>query len=318
MFETPILFQTFARVEYARKVWESIKDIKPRKLYFYSNKGRAEKAGEIERNEEIRSWVKEIDWDCELHTWFREECVDVYTSLKGATSWLFEHEEQGIILEDDIVPTRAFYSFVEQMLNKFKNNKNVWYVSGDNFYDLNPSGTDYIFSRYHWMYGWATWRDRWNSIKWGDFDLQKILDNKVCYELYKTKQQARNRENQILSFREMLLKTNDWDYAFGLTVDYNKGVGVFPKKHLIHNIGLSGENHAKPIKTFVNIEPTYKDDTYIIINEPKEVEADIEFDYQYYRIRKKAIPLYFKLCKKIIRLFLSENTIQKIKKKLGR
>ena len=53
MVETPVLFITFVRSGYARQTWEGIKAAKPKTLYFYSNKGRAEKEGEIERNEEI-------------------------------------------------------------------------------------------------------------------------------------------------------------------------------------------------------------------------------------------------------------------------
>lgn len=29
----------------------------------------------------------EVDWDCELH-FFREEYVDVYTSVRGAMDWV--------------------------------------------------------------------------------------------------------------------------------------------------------------------------------------------------------------------------------------
>ena len=52
--------------------------------------------------------MKEVDWDCELHTFFREEYVDVYTSVRGAMDWVFENEEQAIVLEDDCVPSVAF------------------------------------------------------------------------------------------------------------------------------------------------------------------------------------------------------------------
>ena len=49
-------------------------------LYFYSNKAREDGPDEVRRNELIRSWVNEIDWDCDLHTFFRDEYVDQYTS----------------------------------------------------------------------------------------------------------------------------------------------------------------------------------------------------------------------------------------------
>ena len=287
MVNTPVLFQTFVRVDYARQVWDAIKQAQPKKLYFYSNKGRAEKQGEVECNNKIREWINEIDWDCELHTWFREECVDVYTSLRGAVDWLFNNEEEGIILEDDIVPTQAFFSFCDQMIKKFKNEKNVWYCSGDNFYNLNPSGYDYIFSRYHWMYGWATWRDRWQKIRWDDFRIDEFITSKLPYQLYKSPKQARKRIKQVEGFAEFLKHTKDWDYAFGITIDQNLGFGVFPKEHLIRNIGIYGINHSKVEEIFVNVKPHVVYSCYKIVNEPPFVCCDFDFDYQYYKIRDR-------------------------------
>ena len=52
MVKSPILFITFVRPEYARYSWNAIKEAKPEKLYFYSNKGRIDKEGEIEKNNE--------------------------------------------------------------------------------------------------------------------------------------------------------------------------------------------------------------------------------------------------------------------------
>ena len=72
MVNTPILFETFVRDDYARQVFDIIKKAQPQKLYFYSNKGR-DKGDEIERNNKIRSWINEIDWECELHTFFQEK-----------------------------------------------------------------------------------------------------------------------------------------------------------------------------------------------------------------------------------------------------
>ena len=81
--DTAVLFETFARPQYARQVFDQIKKAKPKKLYFYSNKARVDRPDEVRNNEEIRSWVKEVDWDCELHTFFREEYVDVSSIWSG-------------------------------------------------------------------------------------------------------------------------------------------------------------------------------------------------------------------------------------------
>lgn len=312
MVNTPVLFETFVRDDLARQVFDAIKIAQPRKLYFYSNKGR-DKNNEIERNERIRSWVKEIDWECELHTFFRDECVDVYTSLKGAVDWVFENEESAIILEDDIIPTLAFFDFCDQMIGKFKNDRRVWYVSGDNFNDLNPSGYDYIFSRYHWMYGWATWKDRWLSIPWNNPRIDEFVKSGFCRIQYKVNVQGARRENQLLNIKDFVIKTKCWDYLFGLAADQNNSCGVFPKQHLITNIGLSGTHHKKSIKTFVNNEASYKGNRYIIEKEPPFVFADIEYDYLCFKMRFTLRKRFRLFVRKIILNLFGKRGLEKIK-----
>lgn len=283
MVNTPVLFETFVRVDYARQVWDAIKAAQPRKLYFYSNKGRAEKEGEIERNNEIRSWVNEIDWDCELHTWFREECVDVYTSLKGAVDWVCEHEEEWIVLEDDVVPTPAFFSFCDQMIEYYRDDMRVWNVSGDNFCNINPSGYDYIFSQYHWMYGWATWRNRWQSIDWNDLKIDESLQEGVFDKLYKTRWQRISITKSMQNRKVFLERTKCWDLVFGLVCDQKGAVEVVPSCHLVTNIGVFGEHHKDTKKSMFNIEGSYPKEIYQITRRPPSVRADKKYDYQVFK-----------------------------------
>lgn len=315
MVKTPVLFETFVRDDYARKVFDVIKKAQPQKLYFYSNKGR-DKDNEIERNNNIRSWVNEIDWNCELHTFFREECVDVYTSLKGAVDWVFETENSVIVLEDDVIPTLAFFDFCDQMIEKFKNDRRVWHVSGDNFGNNNPSGYDYIFSRYHWMYGWATWKDRWQSVPWDNPQIEEFVKSRIYRQLYKTKRQAKYQEEEILGLCDFLHRTKCWDFLFGLAADQNNSCGVFPKQHLITNIGLSGTHHNKPRKTFVNNEASYKETHYTIENAPPFVFADIEYDYQCFKMRFTLRNRIRWFIRKFILKFFGQNGLEKVRNKI--
>lgn len=283
MVNTPVLFETFIRDDLARQVFDALKKAKPRKLYFYSNKGR-EKNNEIERNNRIRSWIDEIDWDCELHTFFREECVDVYTSLKGAVDWVFETEESVIVLEDDIVPTLAFFDFCDQMIEKFKDDHRVWNISGDNFFNLNPGGYDYIFSHYHWMYGWATWKDRWLSVSWDDPKIDAFVASGLFHRLYKTSKQGDYQNNFFTKMKNFIERTKCWDFMFGLTADQNGSCSVYPTRHLVTNIGLTGTHHKEPVKTYVNNEASNVDCSYSIVKEPPFVFADQDFDYQLFKL----------------------------------
>ena len=296
MVETPVLFVTFVRPDYARQTWEGIKATKPKTLYFYSNKGRAEKEGEVERNNEIRSYINEIDWDCDLHIFFREECVNVYDSLRGAIDWLFDNEERGIILEEDCVPTKAFFSFVDQMIEKFKEDKRVWCISGDNIIKQNPSGYDYMFSHLHAMYGWASWRDRWRMVNWDHLYIKETIDEHIYYRLFKTKEQAKAKEKALSNMEDMLYRTKCWDYIFGLCMDQYHALTVQPKEHLVKNIGVTGQLHTKAKVSQYNCEPNPSAEEYVIAKEPPFVFADFEHDYlTYCQLLRK--PSFFKRVK---------------------
>ena len=296
MVETPVLFVTFVRPDYARQTWEGIKATKPKTLYFYSNKGRAEKEGEVERNNEIRTYINEIDWDCDLHIFFREECVNVYDSLRGAIDWLFDNEERGIILEEDCVPTKAFFSFVDQMIEKFKEDKRVWCISGDNIIKQNPSGYDYMFSHLHAMYGWASWRDRWRMVNWDHLYIKETIDEHIYYRLFKTKEQAKAKEKALSNMEDMLYRTKCWDYIFGLCMDQYHALTVQPKEHLVKNIGVTGQHHTKAKVSQYNCEPNPSAEEYVIAKEPPFVFADFEHDYlTYCQLLRK--PSFFKRVK---------------------
>lgn len=278
MVETPVLFETFVRSDYARKVWEAIKLAQPKTLYFYSNKGRADKEGEIERNNEIRSWINEIDWDCNLHTWFREECVNQYVSLKGAMDWVFDNEEAAIVLEDDCVASLAFFDYCDQMIHKYKDDRRVWLISGDNYIEeYNPSNTDYILTTDFQIYGWASWRDRWKLVNWNaDFD--DFFDKHIFDIAYPRRDMATFQINRYYSERELILQTHCWDFVFAYTALANNGLCAIPAKNLVENIGVSGTHNKVEKKDMFNVPVTYTDPTYPITKEPKYVCVDYLYD----------------------------------------
>lgn len=282
MVETPVLFITFARPEYARQTWEGIKAAQPKTLYFYSNKGRAEKDGEVERNNEIRAFVNEIDWECDLHTFYRDEYINVYDSIRKAIDWLFYNEEQGIILEEDCVPTHAFFDFCDKMIKKFKYDKRVWFVSGDNFRNANPNGYDYIFSKYTHIWGWAGWRDRWIEMPWADLKINEMINSGMLYGSYKTKAQVKSRIRQLKEVEDFLVKTKCWDYIMGIALEQNNSCAVCPKYHLVQNVGSIGE-HSQNACGVNFLQSVDCGNDYAIQNEPPFMTPDLEFDYYNYR-----------------------------------
>ena len=78
-----------------------------------------------------------VDWDCEVITLFRKNNLGCKKAIVGAINWFFDNEEQGIILEDDIVPKNEFFEFCDIMLEKYKDESIIKAVSGFNQFGQN-------------------------------------------------------------------------------------------------------------------------------------------------------------------------------------
>lgn len=309
MVKTPILFEAYVRIDNARQVWEVFKEIKPEKFYFYSNKPSQNRPDQIKNNDEIRSWIKEIDWSCELHTFFRDEYVDQYTSLKSSKDWFFKNEEYGIIFEDDCVASLALFDFHEKMLKKFKDEKRIWFIGSTNYYEsYNPNNFDFLFTRTLGnTYGWATWRDRWQKIDW-EPDINNMI-SKGLFDTYyfNNKRFTYFYKRRYKSVEDFLKRTYCWDYLMDLTLIKNDGLLVIPAKNLLTNIGKVGEHYTDGDDLVINRD-RYEGEKYEITNEPTYVHEDIQYDTFVYNKQFSYIDYLWSLLKS----FIKDNLIKKV------
>jgi hypothetical protein len=132
--EVPVLFIIFNRLDTVKQTFKAIRAAQPARLYVAADGPRKDRVGEAERCEEVRNWVlSQVDWDCEIKTRFLNDNVGCGLGPSTAISWLFEHEEQGIIIEDDCVPNADFFEYATIMLEKYKENREVMAVNSSNF-----------------------------------------------------------------------------------------------------------------------------------------------------------------------------------------
>ena len=73
MYQTPILFIVFNRPDTTQQVFNAIKDIQPKFLYVAADGPRANKPDDLERCKQTRAIIKQVDWECEVKTLFRDE-----------------------------------------------------------------------------------------------------------------------------------------------------------------------------------------------------------------------------------------------------
>jgi len=272
--QSPVLFLIFNRPHYTEKALAAIRKAKPAKLYIAADGPRKDKKGEKELCKQTRDLVlNSIDWECEVNTLFQKENLGCGLGVSAGISWFFEHEEQGIILEDDIVANLSFFKFCDELLEKYKNDKNVWTICGLNYDKQGVSAFEesYSFIKTFHPWGWATWKDRWQHFS---LNVKKIKEN--ILDWYKNKL-VKEHFTEVLWRMQSdhpKIHIDSWAYPFILISLSHKALHVFPKKNMIKNIGHFGTHiNSKKLPLF-GIK-TYK---LSVIKHPRNIKNNQKLD----------------------------------------
>jgi len=240
MFETPILFLIFNREDTTQRVFDAIRQQKPKYLFVASDGARKYKSGEEDIVQRVRDIIK-VDWDCELKTLFRNENLGCKIAVSSAITWFFENVEQGIILEDDCLPDPSFFPFCEELLNKYKDDTRIGHIGGNNFLHGIISGTlSYDFCSYAHIWGWATWRRAWKNYD-VNFLFWKEQKDKRSF-LFHNKREEIYFSSFISDVLNNQTDINTWDTQYWFTLRMQSQLAVYPAVNLVTNIGLGDLN----------------------------------------------------------------------------
>ena len=240
---TAVLFLVFNRLDVTKQVFEAIREARPPRLYIAADGAREDKNGEAEKVKDVRSLImKNIDWACDVKTLFREDNLGCKMAVSGAIDWFFENEEQGIILEDDCLPSQSFFWFCEDLLVRYKNDMRVGQISGDNFQKgIRRGEADYYFSTYNHIWGWASWANRWEKY---DVNLDTIKNSHFIEVLFDNKKTINYWKEIFFTMKKKSIDT--WDYQWTFTLWNNDQLTILPNVNLIQNIGF-GKNATHTI-----------------------------------------------------------------------
>jgi len=244
---TPVLFIIFNRPETTQLVFEAIRKARPPRLYVAADGPRPNVPTDKVRCEEARRIVDKIDWPCELKTLFRENNLNCGKGPASAMTWFFEHETEGIILEDDCLPSESFFWFCQELLERYRDDNRVMHIGGNNFLDNWKSIHDYsyYFSRSGFIWGWATWRRAWNLF---DYDI-KLYEKIKAYgffdKFFLNPLEKRYRLRKFEKTVERRGHVDWWDYQWDFCRYINSGLCVIPQKNLVRNLGFgAGATHT--------------------------------------------------------------------------
>jgi hypothetical protein len=236
---SPILFLIFNRPKETQVLFDAIREVRPNKLYVAADGPRNNGKDEL-ICQQTKDILNQIDWDCELITLFREVNLGCGKAVSNAITWFFELEEEGIILEDDCLPSIDFFRFCDDMLDYYRSNEKISHICGCNFQDgLKRSDGDYYFSKLTHVWGWASWRRVWNKYDFQMSHLEKAIESDVLSGLTLNKRYKEILYNAFTRTKNG--EINTWDYQYLFLNQVNNHLSVIPNYNMISNIGFNSD-----------------------------------------------------------------------------
>lgn len=240
-----VLIVAFNRPVHAQRVLAQVRLAKPEKLYVAVDGPRAHRTDDAANVAKTLAVFDNVDWRCDVKRLVRNKNLGCKRGVASAVSWFFEHEEQGVVLEDDCLPSPSFFSFAAHLLERYKHEDSVMHINAVNFQDgCLRSNRSYYFSKISHVWGWASWRRAWRKYDMEMQGLEDFFDGGG----YKS---VINHPGAYGYWRRMLFATkrgevDTWDYQWAYSIWKANGLCITPEKNLIENIGFGEEaTHTK-------------------------------------------------------------------------
>ena len=237
-FTTPILYLVFNRPELTRKSLACLRAIRPATLYVVADGPRATVPDDTSHCDETRQVVDEgIDWPCSVHKRYRPVNLGCRHSVAAAITWFFEQEPEGIILEDDCLPTPSFFPYCEAMLTQYRHDTRIFHIAGVNLMPTPvPSQDSYYFSKFPHVWGWASWHRAWKNYdvtmsSWPQFKATNLMSG-IC---------PNPREQSFYTDifdRVHSRQIDTWDFQWFYTCWSNHALTIVPRHSLVSNCGF--------------------------------------------------------------------------------
>lgn len=168
----------------------------------------------------------------------KEQNQGLEKSVIGGVGEILEKYGKVIVLEDDLIVSKDFLCFMNQALEYYEKNPNIWQISAwtENVPELKELEEDtYLWYRCN-SWGWATWLDRWQKIDWEVRDYRN-------FRFSPSKRRKLNRGGADMSDMldmQMQDKIHSWAIRFAYAECKNNMLTVFPKDTRVRNAGRDG------------------------------------------------------------------------------
>ena len=152
--------------------------------------------------------------------------------IEGVSEVLCQNERV-IVLEDDMVTSPLFLTFMNEALDRYCDNDDVMHISGYNY----PMRTDGLPETFFLppasCWGWATWARAWQHFSKNPSELVSVFST--------SQRQAFNLDGAFPFWTQVMLnaqgRMNTWAVFWYASIFRREGLCLHPRQSYVQNIG---------------------------------------------------------------------------------
>lgn len=237
--ETPVALILFNRPQTTMRVMQAIRAARPHKLFLIADGPRPDHPSDAVQCADARAIALTIDWECEVVTNFAETNLGLKQRVESGLDWLFSQVERAIILEDDCLPQPTFFTFCDELLERFADDPRIMTISGCDYkFGLTGDANSYTFSRYSLIWGWATWRRAWQTNDPEMSGFKEAMEHERLETMLGSARAARYWDYFL---NEQFILRDSWDGAWMWNIWQREGLNIHPNVNLVENIGFGAQ-----------------------------------------------------------------------------
>jgi len=240
-------------------------------LYIYADGPKENASKEIvKRINETRTIARKKNWCKDVTIIESEKNLGLANSvIRGVTEVINKHGS-AIILEDDMITSRYFITYMNEGLHKYSDTNEVISIHG---YcpPISYKKTDTFFIKGADCWGWATWKHGWDVMNYDAVDLKNKIEasgKKYEFDFWGTYPYFQMLQDSIEK------KVDSWAILWYASAFLNNKLTLYPSSSLIKNTGTGDLATHKQDKYFMSTDISQQPVTIasIPIEETKEAK----------------------------------------------
>ena len=293
----PICLFVYKRPELTKKTVEALKKnilAEESTLIIFSDAAKNEKDNSLVF--EVRKYIKFIEGFKSVKIIERENNFGLSESIISGVTEVINQFDKVIVLEDDLITSKYFLKYMNEALDKYENENKVMSIHGY-IYPVKSKLPETFFLRGTDCWGWATWKNRWQTFeKDGKILLDQLKEKKLAYSF-----DHNGTTNNIKMLKKQIAgKVDSWAIRWHASAFLQNKLTLYPAKSLVNNIGMGGDStHLGKTSIYVTTlsqAPVKLDD--IPVKENKFAGKEMEKFYS--SIKPNFIKRYYKKIKYLL------------------